>query len=273
MISDNSSRIERRRLLDSTNFRTPYRVGVEDSRCGPADGLNRENIRLNYVGPESGRTGGDAVVFEVEAFVRTDDDPIAQTQFKFIQGVPFFIEKQFLNFRIYGQVESARGFHGLAFQVEKSLVDDGGLGQKHALALAVVAGLPEQASDVFPGAFTGHFDQAEFGHLEDLGLGLVPQQGFLEGGEDLFPVGFAFHVDEIDYDQPADIPQPELIRDLLDRFQVGLDNGFLQVVLSHVTAGVDVDGGQGLRGFDDNVPPDLSQTFLDRTRAISMSMP
>ena len=51
------------------------------------------------------------------------------------------------------------------------------------------------------------------------------------------------HVDEIDDDDAAEVAQADLAHDLLDRVDVGLDDGVFQPLrLADVLAGIDVDG-------------------------------
>ena len=56
-------------------------------------------------------------------------------------------------------------------------------------------------------------------------------------------------------DQPADVAEAQLVGDLLDRFEVGLEHRLLEILaaLADEAAGVDVDGGERLGLIDDQV--------------------
>ena len=66
---------------------------------------------------------------------------------------------------------------------------------------------------------------------------------------------FVLHVDEVENDDPAKVAQAYLTNDLLDRFQVRLDDGVLEPAgpLADVAPGVHVDGDQGFGLVDDQV--------------------
>ena len=69
---------------------------------------------------------------------------------------------------------------------------------------------------------------------------------------DLLDVARIAHVDEVDDDQPADVAQAHLPRDLCGRLQVGAKSRLLGVGPAHRAARVDVDGGQRLGAVDDD---------------------
>ena len=62
------------------------------------------------------------------------------------------------------------------------------------------------------------------------------------------------HVDEVKDDDAAQVAQPQLARDGMRRFQVGLENGVGKIAAAHKAAGVDVDRGHGLGLVDDQIP-------------------
>ena len=70
------------------------------------------------------------------------------------------------------------------------------------------------------------------------------------------------HVDEIADDQTADVAQSKLTRDFVRRFEVGLQNGSINIASAFVATGVDVDSHQRLGFVDHDVTaapePDLS---------------
>ena len=103
----------------------------------------------------------------------------------------------------------------------------------------------------FPEAFieplAGHFHQADGGDLQYLGLGLVALQAVLHGfvhGLLVLPMA---HVDEVHHHQAADVAQAELSGDFIGGFQVGVQNGLVQVLGALVAPGVHVNGDQGFR--------------------------
>jgi len=81
------------------------------------------------------------------------------------------------------------------------------------------------------------------------------------------------HVDEVDDDDAAEIAQPDLADHLVDRLQVGLEHGLLEVALADVLPGVHVDGDQRLGVVDDDVAPDFSHTRRRRAFSMSFSIP
>src|SRR4029079_10515747 len=68
------------------------------------------------------------------------------------------------------------------------------------------------------------------------------------------------HVDEVDDDDPADVAQPQLADDLLDRLEVVLRDRVLEpagrplAARADEAARVDVDDGEGLRVVEDEIP-------------------
>ncbi len=130
------------------------------------------------------------------------------------------------------------------------------------LPLTVEAGFTKQAPDTLLGPLARHFDQPQFRHPENVGLAFVLPGGLLERIEDLFPVAFLFHIDEVNDDDPANIPESQLIGDLFYRFEVGLEDRFLQIALSHVPPGVDIHRGQRFSRFDNDVTTRLQPDFL-----------
>ena len=61
------------------------------------------------------------------------------------------------------------------------------------------------------------------------------------------------HVDEVENDDAAEVAQTQLTRDGVRGFQVGLENGVVEIAAADVAAGVDVDGGHRLGLVDDQV--------------------
>ena len=61
------------------------------------------------------------------------------------------------------------------------------------------------------------------------------------------------HVDQVDDDESADVAEAQLIDDLLDGLEVGLEDRLLEIRLADEAAGVHVDGGERLALVDDQV--------------------
>ena len=87
-------------------------------------------------------------------------------------------------------------------------------------------------------------------------------QRFFQRLHDFLPVPALIHVDEVDDDDAAQVAQPNLPHDLLDRIDVGLDDRVFQTRrLAHVLAGVDVDRYQRFGLVDDDVAAALQPDF------------
>ena len=80
----------------------------------------------------------------------------------------------------------------------------------------------------------------------DLDARAVVLEALLQPALDRAVVALLVHVDEVDDDQPGEIAQAQLPRDLLGRLQIGLERGVLDMVLARGAAGVDVDRDQRL---------------------------
>ncbi len=65
---------------------------------------------------------------------------------------------------------------------------------------------------------------------------------------------FAFpHVNEVDHHQAADVPEAQLARDLRGGLQVGLVGRLLHVLATLPSAGVHINGNEGLRLIYDKI--------------------
>src|SRR5699024_353103 len=99
---------------------------------------------------------------------------------------------------------------------------------RHAAAVAVLAGGGEGLHQALAHALAGHLHQAERGQLGDLLPGAVPAQALHEAPQHEIAVGLEDHVDEVDDDDAADVAQPQLAHDLLGRLEVVLGDGLLE---------------------------------------------
>jgi hypothetical protein len=96
---------------------------------------------------------------------------------------------------------------------------------------------------------------------------VVAGQRLVEFVEHGLLVLLVLHVDEVDNDDAAEVPQPELAGDGDCRFQIGLENGVVEIAHADETAGVHVDGGHRLGLVDDQVAArfqvDAARQLLD----------
>src|SRR5687768_2046487 len=97
--------------------------------------------------------------------------------------------------------------------------------------------------------------QAEIGDLDALRRRPILPQLLLHRLEYLLPVLLLLHVDEVEDDDAAQVAQPDLPHDLLDRLEVRLEDRVLETaraLLADIAAGVDVDGDERLGLVDDD---------------------
>ena len=73
-----------------------------------------------------------------------------------------------------------------------------------------------------PYAFAGHLDQPDLGYGQHIRFASIPLQCFTQGVIDFFLVGALLHINKIDDDNPAQIPQTNLVGYFLNRLQIGL---------------------------------------------------
>ena len=137
-------------------------------------------------------------------------------------------------------------------------------GTQHLQRQAVIG--PDQAGAVTMGAGLGgrfqhprtqalprHFQQAKARDAADLNAGAVGFQLVLDLFLNREVVATLFHVDEVDHDQARKVAQTQLAGNLLGRFHVGLEGGFLDRAFLGGAARVHVDGDQRFGDADDDV--------------------
>ena len=88
---------------------------------------------------------------------------------------------------------------------------------------------------------------------------------------DFFAIGLARHVDKIDDDYAADIAQPQLLHHLVGRFQVGLEDGVILILLADEAPGVHVDRGQRFGLIEHQVAARL-EPYLAVERALDLRL-
>src|SRR5580698_5098703 len=104
----------------------------------------------------------------------------------------------------------------------------------------------QQMFQALASPLAGHLDQPERRETHDMGLSTIASERALERGEHLAAVRLVMHVDEIDDDDPAEIAQAQLPCDRDRGLEVGAENGFLEIAVPDVGAGVHIDGGHRL---------------------------
>ena len=80
------------------------------------------------------------------------------------------------------------------------------------------------------------------GWVLGLGLGLVPGEALLKRSHHLALVLLVHHVDEVDDDDPAKISEAQLSGDTHCRLEVGPVYRFFEIAVTHIAAGIHVDG-------------------------------
>src|SRR5262245_24292001 len=130
---------------------------------------------------------------------------------------------------------------------------------------AIRARLGEHALEALLDPLARDDHQAEIRDLQRLRRRAIFAKLLLHRLEDLLPVLLLLHVDEVEHDDPAEVAETNLPDDLLYGLQVRLENRVLEAagaLLADVTAGVHVDGNEGLGLVDHDratgLEPDLA---------------
>ena len=90
---------------------------------------------------------------------------------------------------------------------------------------------------------------------------MVFLQSPLQGLQHQLPVFRVAHVDEVNDDDAAKVTQTQLPGDGLRRFQVRLEDSFLQVAPANKSPGVHINGGHGLGLVENQIPAGLQRHF------------
>ena len=64
---------------------------------------------------------------------------------------------------------------------------------------------------------------------------------------------FILHINKVNNNNPSQISEPYLIGNLFDSFKVGFQDCILQVSLTHILTGIDINGCKGFGLINDNV--------------------
>ena len=133
-------------------------------------------------------------------------------------------------------------------------------GQRHAVvrpdqagAVAMRAGLGGRFQHPRPQPLARHLQQAEARDAADLDAGAIGLQPILEPFLDARVVLALVHIDEVDDDQPGQVAQTQLARDLVRGLAVRLVGGVLDGPFLGRPARVHVDRDQRLGHADDDV--------------------
>src|SRR6185437_7860786 len=122
-----------------------------------------------------------------------------------------------------------------------------------ARALAVRADHGRAFENAGADALTRHFQEAEVRDAADLDAGAVVLQRVLDAPLDRAIVARFLHVDEVDHDEPGEVAQAQLARDLVGGLEIGAQRRVLDIVLPRRSPRVDVDRHQRFGLVDDDV--------------------
>jgi len=133
-----------------------------------------------------------------------------------------------------------------------------------AAAPAHGARLAQQVGERLARALSRHLHQAELSEAADGDLGAVARELLLQLGEHRRLVLLARHVDEVDDDDAAEVAQPQLARDRLAGFEVGLEDGVVEIAAADEAARVHVDRCERFGLVDDEVAARLEVDALEQ---------
>ena len=139
----------------------------------------------------------------------------------------------------------------------------------HAAAARTVdvRGLAERRTQ----PLTRQFQQAEARQSAELNPRTVHLDRVAQHVLDGALVGRRFHIDEVDDDQAADIPQAQLPRDLLGRFEIRIARGRLDITATRAARRIDVDRDECFRMIDHETAAGR-QSDLVRVRRLDLAL-
>src|SRR5512141_1567824 len=151
------------------------------------------------------------------------------------------------------------------------LEDDRRNALRAARARAIGARHRERALEALALPLPRDLAEAELRHGEHPVLRAVLLQLGLEGGDELLAVLLLLHVDEVHDEEAAEVAQPDLPDDLLDRFEVRLHDRVLEALLADELARVHVDRDERFGLVDDDVAAGL-QPDLRLVRVLDLGL-
>src|SRR5690606_34174737 len=129
----------------------------------------------------------------------------------------------------------------LADDLAKDLVADR-LGRLHEPApSAARTRLTQHVLEALAVALARHLDETERRDAHALRLRVIVREPRLERLQHLATMLLLGHVDEVDDDDAAEVAQPELSRDHDRGLEIGSEDRLLEVAMTDVRSGVDVD--------------------------------
>ena len=178
--------------------------------------------------------------------------------------------------QVGGHIHRNLGMHGGGVFLHRFFLDDaqdmqrGGFDAADmADAVAARAGDGASLAQRRAQALARQFHQAEARDLAHLHPRTVEVQRFTQAVFHLPLVALRFHVDEVDDDQPAQIAQAQLARNLLGCLEIGAKRRLLDVAAARGARRVDVDRHQRLGVVDDHGPA-RGQVHLARVGGLDL---
>ncbi len=200
----------------------------------------------------------DPEVRRNQRVVAVEEDAQAVARLDLCQGAALLIENVERDRRRHLDRDRGAAVADSLFLDRPQDVQGGGFGGADvADSAAARAHLGARLDEARTQPLTRELQQAERADMPDLDARAVVAHRLLQAALDLRVVPLLFHIDEVDDDEPGEIAQAELPGDLLGRFQIGPQRGFLDVALARRAPRVHVDGDQRLGLVDDDVAAGL----------------
>ena len=135
-----------------------------------------------------------------------------------------------------------------------------------AAPLALRTRRAQQVLQALARALARHLHQAQRRDVGDMCLRPVRGQRRLQCRQQRLAMILVLHVDEVDDDDAAEVAHPQLPRNGDRRLEIGAEDGFLQVAMTDIAAGVHVHRGHGLGLLDHDVATGLQRHALHPAR-------
>ena len=171
-----------------------------------------------------------AHVVEVDILDADEEEAALGDLFELLEPRAVRADEQLGDLRVQLDLEGLRARAGRDEAAEPALDLDRGraLGDDDPVAVAGRALARHHLARAVGDVLARHLDEAERRDLDDVGLRAVALELLAQRVLDLLAVLRVRHVDEVDDDDPADVAQPELANDLLDRLEVVLRDRVLE---------------------------------------------